>query len=100
MKITVARLKELGACKDQARLFKETFGPSVVVTEALCVQHADKFSWNWVAKKLRSAKALKTYNPVKAPDWEAYDLATTRAEEAYNLAVARVFGQLAEQQED
>ena len=46
MKITVKKLKALRACEDQVQLFEKTFGPSVIVTEVLCVQHADKFSWD------------------------------------------------------
>ena len=89
MKITIARLKELGACRGQVRLFEETFGPSVIVTEALCAEHADKFSWIWVAVNFLPEQALKAYNLAEAPAWEAY-----------NLALARAFGRLAEQQED
>ena len=68
MKIIVKKLKALRACEDQVQLFEKTFGPSVVVTEALCVRHADKFSWDWAARRFLSPKAL-----------EAYELAVARS---------------------
>ena len=89
MKITVKQLRALGACEGQVELFEKTFGASVIVTEALCLKHADKFSWVWAAKNFLSALALKAYDEATASAWKTYGKATASA-----------FGRLAEQPED
>ena len=121
MEITVKQLKALGACEDQVKLFQDLFGPSVVVTEALCVQHAQKFSWGWAAQNFLSAPARKAYDEAAAPAWKAYKKAIARAWKAYQKAsaparkayqevtasalkaydeaTARAFGRLAEQED-
>ena len=105
MKITVKQLKALGACEDQVKLFQDLFGPSVVVTEALCVQHAQKFSWGWAAHNFLSAPALKAYRKAVAPARKAYKAyrkavaPASKAYKAYREAIARAFGRLAEQEE-
>ena len=66
MKITLAQLKKLRACGAQVALFRKYFGEEVEVTEALCVKHAQEFSWDWAAVNLLSAPALKAYNEAAA----------------------------------
>ena len=88
MKITVKKLKALGACKDQVKLFQDLFGPSVVVTEALCIQHAQEFSWGWAAQNFLSAPALKAYDKAIASARKAYAKAIAPASKAYQEATA------------
>ena len=88
MKITIKQLRRLGACEDQVEKFERLFGPSVIVTEDLCVKHAKDFSWSWAAEKLLSAPAWEAYNEVLASAWKAYDEAVASAQEAYDEATA------------
>ena len=99
MKITIKQLRRLGACEKQVEKFERLFGPSVIVTEALCVKHAQDFSWNWAAGKLLSAPAREAYDEAAASARKAYDEATVPARKAYNEALASAFGRLAEQED-
>jgi len=67
MKVTKALLKRLGACEAQREKFAELFPRGVVVTEALCVEHAQEFNWDWAANHLLSPEAQAEYNRVTAP---------------------------------
>ena len=86
--LTAARLKELGACEDQVRLFTATFGRSVVVTEALAVEYAAAFSWSWAAQRLLTAPARAKYDRVTAPAWAECERATAPAHAEYNRVEA------------
>ena len=66
--LTLATLKKAGACSDQVALFRKLFGESVEVTDSLCVEHAEEFSWGWAAGNL-----------LTAPAWTEYDRATGAA---------------------
>ncbi|MDR3562068.1 MAG: hypothetical protein P4N59_11620, partial [Negativicutes bacterium] len=55
--ITLGQLRTAGACQNQRKLFEETFGNSVEITEEICLAHANKFCWDWAAKNLLSPKA-------------------------------------------
>ena len=66
MKITLAQLRKLGACPDEVAIFEKLFGESVEVTEALCVKHAEKFDWDWAAKRLLTKTQLDEYERIEA----------------------------------
>ena len=51
MKITVKMLKAKHACSDQVELFQSLFPKGVEPTKALCRKHAEKFNWDWAARK-------------------------------------------------
>ena len=90
MKSRILHLQTLidkGACSDQVKLFRERFGKSVRVTEALCVRAAPDFDWNWAAQHLLSAPAHKAYNDACAPAQKAYNEARAPAQ-VYNEARA------------
>lgn len=109
MKISVAGLRRKGACKEQVALFKATFGAApVAITQAACVEHADKFDWDWAARKLLPAPLDAAYEAKRAPLDAAYRakraplLADYRAKYAplladYEAKRAVLFGLLAEQ---
>ena len=88
MKITIKQLRRLGACEEQVEKFEHLFGPSVIVTEALCVKHAQDFSWNWAAGKLLSAPAWEAYDEAATSAWKAYYKAIAPARKARDEAVA------------
>lgn len=88
MIITLRQLKLLGACKEQVQKFKDTFGPEVKVTEALCIKHAKDFDWNWAAFFLLPKDDLKTYEEAVISAWKAYEKAVALVGTAYPEAVA------------
>ena len=65
MKVTPTRLRLLGACVAERRKFTEVFPRGVVVTEALCAEHAATFDWNWAAASLLSSGARAEYDRVR-----------------------------------
>ena len=88
MLVTAASLRKLGACSDQVAEFERLFGAEVVVTEALCREHARRFDWDWAAENLFPAAARRAYDEAKAPAWRAYGQATAPARRAYREATA------------
>ena len=71
--ITAKQLRDLGACKEQYVLFRETFGERAACTEANIVKAMGRFEINWIAEKLLSAPALKLYDETQATAWKLYD---------------------------
>lgn len=82
--LTLATLREKGACKEQVAIFRKMSGARVEITEAWCVEHAGVFSWKWAAEKLLSTPARKAYR-------EAVALARKSYDEARALAWARAY---------
>ena len=120
MRISAAILRRKGACADQVKVFEDLFGTRTVeVTEALCVEHASRFDWDWAARNLLPAPLSADYEAKCAPllaDYEAkcaplladYQakraslLADYEAKRAslwadYEAKCASLFGRLAEQ---
>ncbi len=89
MNITADMLRSKRACAEQVALFEELFGLEVVLTEALCVEHAGKFDWGWAAHYLLKPDARRAYN--EAP--------LAGADRAYNEARAGAFARAALSQE-
>ena len=74
MKVTVAQLTKLNACRDQVDLFIKTFGQEVEVTEASCLIAARAgIDIDWAAQKLLTPKQRQAYKDAKAPLWQAYE---------------------------
>ena len=67
MRITSEFLRSKGACENQVKLFESLSGDSLELTEALCVEHANKFDWEWAARNLLSDAAWAEYERVCAP---------------------------------
>ena len=88
MKITLAQLKRLHACEKQVTLFHSLFGQSVEVTEALCLEHVDKFDWDWAVQHLLTATAQAEYNRVMAPASAEYNRVMAAAWAKYNRVMA------------
>ena len=72
-KITLRTLKAKGACRDQCKRFAALFPEGVEVTEALCIEHAAEFNWDWAAQSLLTAPALAEYEHVAAPALAEYE---------------------------
>lgn len=91
-KITAEMLRTRGACPPQRRLFEELFGEGTVVTEKLCIEHAELFSWEWAALYLLSEEGLKQFDRESEQVSSEWDNAITAAYaeycEAENWAVA------------
>ncbi|MFA5900268.1 MAG: hypothetical protein WC829_14280 [Hyphomicrobium sp.] len=68
IKVSAAILRRMTACKEQVDVFRAIFGTATVsITEALCVEHADKFDWNWAARNLLPAPLYADYRAKRAP---------------------------------
>jgi len=67
MKVTLKQLRQLGACTEQVELFKETFGASVEITEAVVKEHGGKFGISWLAGKVLTPNQLANYKAKCAP---------------------------------
>ena len=83
MKITIRLLKSKGACSEQLEKFKELFPKGVVLTEALCIKHANEFDWDWSAENLLTPTARKLYNETCAPARKLYDETCATARKLY-----------------
>ena len=92
MKVTVAQLTKLNACRDQVDLFIKTFGQEVEVTEASCLIAARAgIDIDWAAQKLLTPKQRQAYKDAKAPLWQAYEDARDQLLQAYKDARAVEF---------
>jgi hypothetical protein len=84
MKLTIAKLRALGACQSALERLEAIFGQGpITVTEALCVEHASAgINWIWAGDRLLTPAALAEYDRVRAAAWIEHDLAcmTVRAE--------------------
>ncbi len=85
MIVSAERLRQRWACKEQITLFVSVFGEGdVEVTEALCVQHADKFDWDWAAHNLFLRENQRSYRDQMAEAYcVEYDL-TADLRQKYN----------------
>ncbi len=81
--ITLARLKELGACADKLLLFEELFGAEVAVTEEMCIKHSSDFDFNWAANNLLSATAFVDYERVRDTARAEYERVSDTAWDEY-----------------
>jgi len=89
--LTVSTLVALGACIEQRAKFKALFGDSVEITEALCVEHASTFNFDWAALHLLSAPARSEYERVRAAAWAEYERVTAAAWAEYDRVTAAAF---------
>jgi hypothetical protein len=60
-KITSALLRQKGACSGEVEQFVELGGDHLEFTEALCLEHADKFDLNWAARVLLTPAAFQMH---------------------------------------
>lgn len=89
MKVSAKLLRRKGACEPQVQLFESLFGYSEVeVTEALCIEHAKKFDWNWVADAFLSVPAWEDYQRVEEVAHEEYERTIASAWEELKRAKA------------
>ena len=91
-KITSSLLRAKGACSEQVELFKSLDGDSLELTEALCLEHAEKFNWGWAAHNLLSRKALDKYNHAMDVAWTEYENIEDLARAKYNYTVTSAPG--------
>ena len=87
MKITLKQLKDARACEDQRKLFEQTFGQSVEVTEELCRTYAQKFDFSWASVRLLNDNQRKAYDEACASYQKAFYKAIAPHEKAYREAV-------------
>ena len=78
-KITLRTLEAKGACRDQCKRFAALFPEGVEVTEALCIEHAAEFNWDWAAQNLLTDSAWAEYHRTTASAWAKHDRARASA---------------------
>jgi len=93
MKVTSALLRRKGACRDQTDKFVALFPKGIEITEALCVQHAQVFNWDWAAENLLPKAARVEYERVKASAWAEYDRVMASAWAEYDRVTAPAWAQ-------
>ena len=71
--IKLETLIEHDSCQSQVDLFKETFGDSVELTEAVAKEFGSKFDINWAAENLLNEEQLNAYRDAKDPLWKTYE---------------------------
>ena len=86
--ITAERLAALGACRTQLASFREMFPEGAPLTVETALSVAGQFDWDWAARHLLSAPALKDYSEATAPALKAYNEATATAWKDYSEATA------------
>jgi len=86
--ITLKQLQDAGACEEQQKLFKQAFGEQVEISEALAVQYAKVFNWEWAAEHLLSVLGRKAYREAVAAAVKAYHEAVVTAAKTYCEAEA------------
>jgi len=100
MKVTVERLKKLGACRGQVARFERMWPRGAVVTlrRALRAGRAG-LDVDWLAWMVLRHRALAAYNEATAPARAAYKEAAAPARATYQEASARAFVAALKEQE-
>jgi hypothetical protein len=93
MTITLKMLRLKGACKDQVKLFKDTFGESVFVTRELCEKFASLFDFKWTALSFLSASAWVEYEEARASALAEYEKARASAWAEYEEVCASAWAE-------
>ena len=93
-KITLAQLTAANACAEALAHFQATVGAEVEITEALAVEQAARWDWDWAARHLLSAQHERVYQEAKAPYERAYEEARAQHERVYREAKAQIFARL------
>ena len=91
--LKASRLVELGACSSQVAKFRELWGEQVYVTVPRMVAVADKFDWDWGARKLLSAPARAEYDRVTAAARAEYERVTAPAWAEYGRVRATAWAE-------
>ena len=92
--IKLETLIKLDACENQVDLFRETFGESVELTEAVAKEFASKFDIHWAANNLLNEEQSKTYEEANAPLSKAYQEAVAPLWKAYEEGIAVEFAKI------
>jgi hypothetical protein len=87
MRLTLAQLKEAGACSSARKRLKRVFGDAVDVTPELCQTHADEWNWGWAASNLLTVPALSDYKRAIVPALAEYKRVTAPAWDEYKRAI-------------
>ena len=78
------RLYRRGASAKQLALFEELFGDSVIVSEEICLEHAERIDWNAVAWCLLSCKEQTVYYNKGFQIMEYYEIETKPLYQTYH----------------
>ena len=93
MILTAKTLVQKDACPVAVERFRALFGKEVEVTEALAVEHAQVFDWDWAAEKLLSPAGRAKYERVTTSAWAKYERVMTSAWAKYERARASAWAE-------
>lgn len=93
VKITTTQLEEAGACEEEVNEFRDRFGEEVDVTEELCIQNANAFSWSWAGTYLLTEDAYRVYSTAVDEAQQLHDATTKDTYDAW-LAVSDEAGKV------
>ena len=96
-KMTIAKLREAGACPDELERLQRQFGESVEITEEWCIAHASECEWEWASRMLSPPARVEYYRTEAAALAEYWRIeATARAEYDRVVAAAWARGWIAD----
>ena len=72
-RITARMLQSKGACAEQVETFRRLWPRGVVPTEALAIEHASTFDFQWAATNLLGGPALAECERVCGPALAEYE---------------------------
>ena len=91
MTITLKQLRLLGACDEQVKLFRDTFGNSVELTKKVVREHCGKFDVDWIACKVLPVPLYADYESKRAMLYAVYESKRDTLYADYKTKRAMVF---------
>jgi len=89
MTITAKLLERMDACKDQVAVFRELFSEGAApMSVDVALQYADRFDWDWAAKRLLKGSERAEYNRVRALALAEYNSVKASARDEYGRVTA------------
>ena len=72
MTITYKQLIDKNACEKQRKLFKETFGQSVTLTQDIVKKYGSQFDATWLAQNFLNEKDYEEYKKKRELFWKEF----------------------------
>ena len=84
--ISIAMLREAGACAPELSRLESLFGSEITLTEDFALANAPLCDWDWAARNLLPASAWAEYKRAVASAWAEYKRAEAPAWAEYERA--------------
>lgn len=95
MKLTLDQLNAAKICSPQQADFEAIFGAELDVTEALCIEHATIFDWDWAGVRLLTPEGWKIFDTLRRAAVDVFSATLTpfQAELASGILTEDQYGQ-------